>query len=99
MNRNYNIVFITITILSVIISSTAIMSESFALNPASKKLNDRTNALDKEAEQAGELLTVFKNGKLIREDSLAEIRKRLLINKEEVLELSDKETEKQIGIQ
>ena len=52
MNKIYNIVFITITILSVIISSTAIMSESFALNPASKKLNDRINALDKEAEQA-----------------------------------------------
>ena len=50
MNKTYNIVFITITILSVIIASTAIMSESFALNPASKKLNDRINALDKEAE-------------------------------------------------
>ena len=52
MNKNYNIVFITITILSVIIAATAIMNESFALNPASKKLNDRINALDKEAEQA-----------------------------------------------
>lgn len=52
MNKTYNIVFITITILSVIIASTAIMSEAFAFNPASKKLNDWANDLEKEAEQA-----------------------------------------------
>ncbi len=50
MNKTYNIVFVTITILSVIIAATAIMSESFAFNPVSKKLNDRANALEKEAE-------------------------------------------------
>lgn len=52
MRKAYNIALITITILSLIIASTAIMGESFALNPASKKLNDRANALDREAEQA-----------------------------------------------
>ena len=50
MNKKYNIVIVTITILPVIIAATAIMSESFAFNPVSKKLNDRSNALEKEAE-------------------------------------------------
>jgi hypothetical protein len=43
---------VAITMLSVIIASTAIVGESFANHPASKKLNDSANALDKEAEQA-----------------------------------------------
>ena len=39
-------------ILSILFSSIAIAGESFALNPASKKLNDRANELDQESEQA-----------------------------------------------
>ena len=52
MHNIYKISSIAITILSVIIASTAIVVESFADHPASKKLNDRSKALDKEAEQA-----------------------------------------------
>ena len=52
MHNIYKISLIAITILSVIIASTAIVAESFADQPASKKLNDRAKALDKEAEQA-----------------------------------------------
>ena len=43
---------IAITILSVIMASTAIVGELFADHPASTKLKDKANALDKEAEQA-----------------------------------------------
>jgi len=52
MHSIYKTSLIAITILSVIIASTAIVAESFADQPASKKLNDRAKALDKEAEQA-----------------------------------------------
>jgi len=52
MRTSYNIVLIAITILSLMIASMVMISDSFALNSASKKLNDRANALDKEAEQA-----------------------------------------------
>ncbi|ALI34580.1 hypothetical protein NMY3_00366 [Candidatus Nitrosocosmicus oleophilus] len=52
MQKAYKISIIALSILSVIMASTAIISESFADHPASKKLKDRANALDKEAEQA-----------------------------------------------
>ncbi|MDF0681172.1 MAG: hypothetical protein P0116_09430 [Candidatus Nitrosocosmicus sp.] len=52
MHNLYKTSMIAITILSVIIASTAIVGESFADHPASKKLKDKANALDKEAEQA-----------------------------------------------
>ena len=52
MHSIYKTSLIAITILSVIIASTAIVAESFADHPVSKKLNDRAKALDKEAEQA-----------------------------------------------
>ena len=51
MQNTYKIDLIAISILSVIMATTTIMSESLA-HPASKKLNDRATALDKEAEQA-----------------------------------------------
>jgi len=52
MQKTYKISILALSIISVIMASTAIMSESFADHPASKKLNDRANALDKEADQA-----------------------------------------------
>jgi len=52
MQKAYKISIIALSILSVIMASTAIMSESFASHPASKKLNDRANSLDKDSEQA-----------------------------------------------
>ena len=39
-------------ILSILLTSIAIAGDSFAMNPASKKLDDRANELDPEPEQA-----------------------------------------------
>jgi hypothetical protein len=42
----------SVSIVLVFIASTSIVDESFADHPASKKLSDRANALDKESDQA-----------------------------------------------
>ncbi len=51
MQKSYKISIIALSILSVIMASAAIMYESFADHPASKKLNDRASELDKESDQ------------------------------------------------
>ena len=52
MHNYYNISLMSVSIVLVFIASTSIVDESFANHPASKKSNDRANALDKESDQA-----------------------------------------------
>lgn len=58
---NISVVIAISTIFSILLTSIAITGESSALNPASKKLNDRASELDKESEQAKKMVTTQKH--------------------------------------